>query len=166
MHKHFFHHTPKMSSFQFSDYPGYGQYISNLNNYSQAVRLPANATLIKISGQGGWDPETGDIPPAFTTAADGTKTSSPETLEAQVEQAFANVDRTLRAAGCKGGWDDVYLARAYFVGIGDEGLTSGCVKALKKWKPKRDLVLTGVEVKALWSERMRVEVEVEAAIIE
>lgn len=141
-----------MSGLEFCDYKGYGEYISNLNNYRQAVRIPSNATLIKISGQGGWDPETGDIEPA----------TSPEALERQVEQAFANVDRTLRAAGSRNGWDDVYLARVYFVGIQDEGLTRGCVNALKKWKPDQKVVLTGIEVKALWSERMRVEVEVEA----
>ena len=154
LHHHFrnYHPTAKMSQLGFFDYKGYGEYISNLNNYRQAVRIPTNATLIKISGQGGWDPETGDVEPA----------TSAEALERQVEQAFANVDRTVRAAGGKNGWDDVYLARVYFVEIRDEGLTSGCVKALKKWKPDQKIVLTGVEVKGLWSESMRVEVEVEA----
>ena len=108
-----------MSQLAFFDYKGYGEYISNLNHYRQAVRIPANATLIKISGQGGWDPETGDVEPANSAAA----------LERQVEQAFANVDRTVRAAGGTKGWGDLYLARVYFVGM-----------------PDQKVVLTGVEV--------------------
>ena len=141
-----------MSHLPYSTGPTYPTHLSSQFHYSQAVRLPGTPNLIKLSGQGGWDPETGTIEPPTT----------PEALARQVEQAFANVDAVLKDAGSKRGWGDVFLARIYMVELKDEGLMSGAVQALRKWCPDHRPVLTAVEVKGLALEGMRVEVEVEA----
>jgi enamine deaminase RidA (YjgF/YER057c/UK114 family) len=141
-----------MSHLKYSTGPTYDAQLSDQFHYSQAVRVPGNPNLIKISGQGGWHPESGTIEPP----------TSAEALSRQVEQAFANVDAVLKDAGSKRGWGDVYLARVYLVDLKDEGLMSGLVQALKKWCPEHRPVLTAVEVKGLALEGMRIEVEVEA----
>ena len=141
-----------MSQLQYSNDSGRGQHLSDISHYSQAVRIPSNTTLIKLSGQGGWDQETWEYEPP----------TSPEALARQVDKAFANVDVNLRTAGSKKGWGDVYLARVYMVGIKEEGLSKGVVDALKKWCPNHRPLFTAIGVEALVSERMRVEVEVEA----
>lgn len=141
-----------MSQLKYFNGPPYDVRLSDNSHYSQAVRLPGNPNLIKISGQGGWDPQSGVIEPP----------TSAEALTRQVEQAFANVDAVLKDAGSKGGWSDVYLARIYLVDRKDEGLVSGMVAALRKWCPEHRPLLTAFEVKGLALEGMRIEVEVEA----
>ena len=141
-----------MSQLTYSTGTPYATHLSSHYHYSQAVRVPGNPNLLKLSGQGGWHPTSGAIEPA----------SSPEALARQVEQAFANVDAVLKDAGSKGGWGDVYLVRLFLVGLEEEGLMDGCVRALEKWCPSHSPVLTAVEVKGLALEGMRVEVEVEA----
>jgi enamine deaminase RidA (YjgF/YER057c/UK114 family) len=141
-----------MSQLKYSNDPFRGQILSDNSHCSQAVRLPGNPSLIKTSGQGGWDQYTGEYPP----------TNTPEGLAKQVDQAFANVDLNLRTAGSKNGWGDVYLVRVYVLGTHDEGLVTGLAAALRKWCPTHCPLLTAVEVKGLAFEEMRIEVEVEA----
>lgn len=53
--------------------------------YTPAVRCPASARLVYVSGQIGADPATGELPSSF---------------EAQVEQTLRNLETVLKAAGC------------------------------------------------------------------
>ena len=141
----------KMSQLEYSNDPFRGQHLSDMSHYSQAVRIPGNPSVIKTSGQGGWDQTTWEYEPP----------TSPEALARQVDKAFANVDVNLRTAGSKKGWGDVYLARVYIVDIKNQGI-KGVVDALKKWCPHHRPLFTAIGVEALASEGMKVEVEVEA----
>ena len=145
-----------MSQLQYFTSSLYDSSISNSSYYSQAVRIPRNADIIKISGQGGWDPETGDIEPG----------TSPAALAKHIAQAFANVDRVLRAADSKNGWGDVYLAHVYSVGLLDEGHIDAIIASMKKWCPNHRPCVTAVEVPNLALDHMRIEVEVEAYVDE
>lgn len=53
--------------------------------YSQAVSVPAGSRLVFLSGQIGLEPSTGDL--------------VSENFEAQVRQAFANLQAVIQAAG-------------------------------------------------------------------
>ena len=53
--------------------------------YSPAVRCPATAATVYVSGQLGADPATGELPAG---------------VEAQAEQALRNLETVLVAAGC------------------------------------------------------------------
>jgi enamine deaminase RidA (YjgF/YER057c/UK114 family) len=147
-----------MAALSYSNPKGKGAELSEHFHYSQAVRLPTNPPTIKISGQGGWEPASGDIIPP----------TSAENITKQVEQTFANVDDVLRTAGSKNGWADVYLARAFVVGMQDfDGVILGATAdALKKWCPNHSPVLTAIEVKGLALDGMTIEVEVEALVNE
>ncbi|KAL6907322.1 Endoribonuclease L-PSP/chorismate mutase-like protein [Trichoderma evansii] len=89
-----------MSSLSYYNPPGAAQKHSELGHYSQAVDLGNG--LVKCAGQGGWDPDTGDL-----DSNDSDK---------QVQLAIENVDRVLRESGLRG-WEDVYLLRSYHVDI-------------------------------------------------
>lgn len=153
--------TRKMSSLTYSNYEGVGQRLSDKTHYSQAVRLPTTPPTIKTSGQGGWNPSTGEFPDA----------SKPDGIRQQIDLAFANLETTLKAAGSKG-WSDVYLVRMFYVIDGERDgeqwkqqvdlvLEAGG-EALRKWCPEHRPLLTGVEVRGLAAKGMRVEIEVEA----
>ncbi|OAL48927.1 YjgF-like protein [Pyrenochaeta sp. DS3sAY3a] len=83
-----------MSTLQYFDYPGFGEQSKASLNYSQAVRID---NRIEISGQGGWDRETGEFP---------------EDLAKEVDQAFDNVEHAIKHAGGTG-WDQVYKTRVF-----------------------------------------------------
>ena len=134
-----------MSHFQYSVPSGTSQKLSDQYHYSQAVRSPGSPAIVKISGQGGWDPETGVV--------------DPTNIQAQVDQAFANVELVLKNAGLRG-WEDVYLARAFL--IREEGIVQAVGDALRKWCPNHRPVLTAVGTPWLALEEMRIEIEVEA----
>ncbi|KAK1957494.1 endoribonuclease L-PSP [Colletotrichum eremochloae] len=133
-----------MSGLKYFSYEHYGVTLRKEMHYSQAVRVGDN---IEISGQGGWDPKTGDI------------TSD---LLQEIDQAFENVDLTLRDAGGEG-WSQVFRIRLYAV---DEAWTpegiGRMVDNIKKWTPDHAPILTGVGVTKLGQPGMRVEVEVSA----
>ncbi len=141
-----------MSSLSYFNLTGFGTNLSIDYHYSQAVRLPGS--IVKLSGQGGWDAVTGDIiPPA-----------SAEAISDQVARAFVNVDDVLRVAGLKNGWDHVYQVKAYLVQFEDyDGVVAkATTEELKKWCPEHRPLLTLLPVEKLVLEGMRIEVEVEA----
>ncbi|KAF2171663.1 hypothetical protein M409DRAFT_35761 [Zasmidium cellare ATCC 36951] len=133
-----------MSHLTYSSYAGFGQRALQNTHYQQAVLLPPGPTL-HISGQGGWDRTTVAIPSDIT---------------AEVEQAFDNVDHTLKDAGGKG-MEQVYKLVVYCTLMDDA--VEGALKAgLRKWFPKHQPILTGVGVAKLAFEGMHVEIEASA----
>jgi len=101
--------------------------------------------LNSSSSTGGWDPKTGQLAPGI---------SYPD----EIDQAFANVDLALRAAGGKG-WSQVYRVRIYTTDLGEEGMGE-MVRNLKTWMPDHQPILTGVGVAQLAFPGMRIEIEV------
>lgn len=94
---------------------------------------------------GGWDPVTGEFE---------------KEINAQIDLAFANVERCLKDAGGKG-WSQVYRVNSYHVPINDEAL-SAMVRNFKKYMPDHQPIWTCVGVTRLGEDDMRVEIEVVA----
>ncbi|KAF7588925.1 hypothetical protein BBP40_005003 [Aspergillus hancockii] len=92
-----------MSHLTYYNYPGVGERNQKTFKYSQAVRI---GDRIECSGQGGWDPNTGEFY---------------KEINAQIDQAFANVDLNLKNAGGKG-WSQVFRVNSYHVPINNEAL--------------------------------------------
>lgn len=99
----------------------------------------------EVSDSGGWHPETG----VYYTE-----------INAQIDQAFANVDRNLKDAGGKG-WSQVFRVNSYHVPINDEALRA-MTRNFKKWMPDHAPIWTCVGVARLGDDDMRVEIEVVA----
>ena len=96
---------------------------------------------------GGWDPSTGVIP------AD---------INAQTDQAFANVELALRDAGGKRGWAQVFRVTSYHVPrVTDEALAA-MVRNFEKYMPDHRPIWTCVGVTGLGEGDMKVEIEVVA----
>ncbi|KAH7041936.1 Endoribonuclease L-PSP/chorismate mutase-like protein [Macrophomina phaseolina] len=131
-----------MSGLQFYTYKGWGEKAAESHYYSQAVRI---GNRIECSGQGGWDPNTFE----FNTE-----------INAQIDQAFENVDRNLKDAGGKG-WSQVFRVNSYHVPINNEALQA-MVRNFKKWMPNHKPLWTCVGVTRLGEDDMRVEIEVVA----
>ncbi|CAK7215554.1 hypothetical protein SBRCBS47491_002520 [Sporothrix bragantina] len=132
-----------MSNLQYINYKGYGEYAHEVFGYSQAVRV---GDRIEISGQGGWDPESG--PPALK-----------EGLEQQIEQAFKNVDLTLRTAGGKG-LSQVFQIRSYHVGLSQSPEAVEIMsKNIKRFFPEHRPLWTCIGVEKLGDPAMLVEIE-------
>ncbi|KAK1985423.1 endoribonuclease L-PSP [Colletotrichum cereale] len=133
-----------MSGLKYFSYEDYGVTLGKEMHYSQAVRV---GETIECSGQGGWDPKTGEI------------TSD---LFQEIDQAFENVELTLKDAGGEG-WSQVFRIRIYAL---DEAWTpegvGRMIDNIKKWTPNHAPILTGVGVTNLGQPGMRVEVEVSA----
>ncbi|WYZ39354.1 hypothetical protein EsH8_III_001268 [Colletotrichum jinshuiense] len=133
-----------MSGLKYFSYKGYGATLLQEMHYNQAVRVGDN---IEISGQGGWNLKTGEV--------------ATDLLE-EIDQAFENVDLTLKDAGGKG-WSQVYRIRLYAL---DEAWTpegmGRMVENIKRWVPNHAPILTGIGVSKLGQPGMRVEVEVSA----
>ncbi|QKX63403.1 uncharacterized protein TRUGW13939_10573 [Talaromyces rugulosus] len=131
-----------MSGLQYYAYPGVGVRNKKTFKYSQAVRVGDN---IECAGQGGWNPETGEFY---------------KEIDAQIDQAFKNVELTLKDAGGKG-WEQVYRVNSYHVSINDEALDA-MVRNFRKWVPDHEPIWTCVGVTRLGEDDMRVEIEVVA----
>ncbi|KAI1846888.1 hypothetical protein JX265_004858 [Neoarthrinium moseri] len=126
-----------MSHLQYFTYAGYGKKITDEYHYSSTVRV---GNRFEISGQGGWDPNSGEISGNLT---------------AEVDQALANVDLALKQAGSKG-WPEVYKITMFYTT--DEVL--GVWQPLaKKWFPDHRPILTAIGVRALGLPAMHVEIE-------
>jgi len=130
-----------MSSLTYINEEGAGQKHSDLCHYSQAVVL---GNVVKCSGQGGWT-ETGDL--------------DANNINGQVDLAFANVDKVLRATGLRG-WEDVYSIRSYHVDI--DSSFDYCVQKLKDRIPNHRPIWTSLAVPRLAFPAMKIEIEVEA----
>ncbi|KAB8272872.1 Endoribonuclease L-PSP/chorismate mutase-like protein [Aspergillus minisclerotigenes] len=131
-----------MSHLTYYNYPGVGERNRQNFKYSQAVRI---SDRIECSGQGGWDPETGEFY---------------KEINAQIDQAFANVDLAVKTAGGKG-WAQVYRVNSYHVPINNEALEA-MVRNFRKWMPDHEPLWTCVGVTRLGEDDMRVEIEVVA----
>ncbi|KAL2810251.1 Endoribonuclease L-PSP/chorismate mutase-like protein [Aspergillus granulosus] len=110
--------------------------------YNQAVRV---GDRTECSGQGGWDPITSEFA---------------REINAQIDLAFANVERCLKDAGGKG-WSQVYRVNSYHVPINNEALDA-MVRNFKKYMPDHQPIWTCVGVTRLGEDDMRVEIEVVA----
>lgn len=161
-----------MSAPKFAIYPGLGEWAKDNLHYSQAVRL---GNIIKISGQGqskhlsSFNSIDHQFNPQFTSPGGWNPSadlSSPSTwisqdLNTEIDQAFANVDLALKAAGGKG-WSQVYSVRSYHLPL-DEDATSAMVRNFQQWYgPEHRPIWTEIGVAKLGLESMRVEIEVEA----
>ncbi|GAA5855729.1 hypothetical protein JCM8547_001661 [Rhodosporidiobolus lusitaniae] len=131
-----------MSHCTYHNPAGFSQELSDGFGYSQAVSVGPN--LVKLSGQGGF-------------AADGSINAS--NYEAQVRNAFKNVERVLTSAGVKNGWDAVFAVRSYHVSL--SRTAEIFTKVFKEYAPHRP-VWTCVTVPELALPEMVIEVEVEA----
>ncbi|WYZ41992.1 hypothetical protein EsH8_V_000887 [Colletotrichum jinshuiense] len=131
-----------MSHLQYFAYPGYGEKSKEDLHYSQAVRVDYGLTAI-----GGWVPETSKIPTE---------------INAQIDQAFANVELTLKNAGGKG-WSQVYRVNSYHLPMNDEALNA-VVRNFRKYMPDHQPIWTAIGVARLGFDDMRVEIEVVAHV--
>lgn len=160
-----------MTTAQFTTYAGVGEWAKDNLHYSQAVRI---GNIVKISGQGQSDPNTlqpiiipvtdfslGGWNPSADLASPSTWFSSD--LDTEIDQAFANVELALKAAGSTG-WSEVYSVRSYHLPL-DERVTSAMVRNSKQWcGPDHRPIWTEIGVASLGLDGMRVEIEVEAFI--
>lgn len=122
--------------------PGYGEMLRERLHYSQAVKI---GNRIEISGQGGWSDE-------FTF---------PDSLVAEIEQAFVNVERTLAAAGAS--WKDVVHVNSYHVGFPPE-TNETMARLYRQYMPERHPIWTETGVTALGDPHMRIEIRVTAIV--
>jgi enamine deaminase RidA (YjgF/YER057c/UK114 family) len=126
--------------------PGILSQISEQLNLSQAVVLPPNVSLVVTSGQAG-------------VAEDGT---IPDDTREQIKLAFANAEKTLKAAGAVGGWRDVYQMTFYCLRM-DEEFLSAWRETRKQYLGDNRLAVTGVQVAGLW-ENLKVEMTLNAYV--
>uniref|UniRef100_A0A8H7NBQ8 Uncharacterized protein n=1 Tax=Bionectria ochroleuca TaxID=29856 RepID=A0A8H7NBQ8_BIOOC len=66
-------------------YPGMGQILLKQHCYHQSIRI---GDRIEVSGQGGWDTETGEVS---------------KDVKTQIDQIFKNIDLALKDAGARAG---------------------------------------------------------------
>ncbi|MCW2529217.1 MAG: hypothetical protein JWM76_4077 [Pseudonocardiales bacterium] len=127
--------------------PGYGDTQWSQMHYSQALRI---GNRVETSGQGGWDNDF-----AF-----------PQTLEAEIVQAFDNLERTLATAGA--GWSDVVAIESYHLpqapdSIGDAH-NQVMVEQLRLRMGARRPIWTQLGVSTLGAPGMRVEIRATALV--
>ncbi|KAL1893856.1 hypothetical protein Cpir12675_003924 [Ceratocystis pirilliformis] len=128
-----------MSHLKYYAYEGVGVNNKKKFWYNQAVRV---GDRIECAGQ---DPMTG----VYKTE-----------INAQIDQAFANVERCLRDAGGTG-WQQVYRVNSYHLPLNNEALDA-MVRNFKNYMPDHQPIWTCVGVTRLGEDDMRVEIEVVA----
>jgi len=94
---------------------------------------------------GGWDPATGEFY---------------KETNAQIDQAFRNVELALKNAGGKG-WSQVYRVNSYHIPLNNEALEA-MVRNFREYMPDHQPIWTCVGVTRLGEDDMRVEIEVVA----
>ncbi|KAF3343438.1 Myosin-1 [Verticillium dahliae VDG2] len=97
-----------------------------------------------VGGQGGWHD-------------DGTFETE---INAQIDCAFANVEKNLKDAGGKG-WSQVFRVDSYHVPLDDEA-PAAMIRNLAKYMPDHQPIWTCVGVPRLGEEAMKVEIAVVA----
>ena len=151
-----------MSHLTYSVYEGEGEYLSNFLRYSQAVRV---GDRIEISGQGKSkhnkfrNASIANQKPGGWTLKDG-ELSFPESDLEQIDQAFHNVEKALKASGGKG-WEQVYRVNSYHTQITPE-VGQRMSENYKKWMPNHKVIWTQLGVAQLGVPEMKVEIEVVA----
>ncbi|KAK3617755.1 hypothetical protein LTR22_026632 [Elasticomyces elasticus] len=134
---------------EFRAFKGWGELAKKELGYSQTVRI---GNVIRISGQGAWDPTVTDI----------SKVSMSDDVNEQTDQAFANVEVALKDAGGSG-WSQVYSIRSLHVAL-DADHTAAMARNLKRYCPNNPPIWTEYGVAALGLPAMKVEIEVEALV--
>lgn len=123
--------------------PGYGAVLRDALHYSQAVRI---GNRVETSGQGGWDDDL----------------QIPESIEAEIAQAFRNVERTLATAGA--GWEHVVHVNSYHVGGFPPVVNETMSKLYRQYMPDHAPIWTQIGVAALGLPTMRIEIRVTAIL--
>jgi enamine deaminase RidA (YjgF/YER057c/UK114 family) len=123
--------------------PGYGPKLHDLLHYSQALKI---GDRVEISGQGGWNDDL----------------EIPEAIEAEIEQAFENVERTLATAGAS--WKDVVHVNSYHVGGFPAVVNETITRLYRRYMPDRAPIWTQTGIEALGLPTMRIEIRVTAIL--
>ncbi|KAK1595547.1 endoribonuclease L-PSP [Colletotrichum navitas] len=131
-----------MPSAQFFNYPG-TEINAEQYHYSQAVKL---GNIVRTSGQGGWD-EKGGI------------TSD---IEKQIELAFDNILKSLKAVDSDLSLDNIYAIRSYHTDM--DASFNIMTAQFKKLFPNHRPIWTCVQIGKLALEDMKVEIEAEALL--
>ena len=137
-----------MSHLTYYNYDGVGKQNQQKFKYSQAVRI---GDRIECAGQGMLS-----IPPLQTRSAhtyakykriliqpggwDPTTGIFYKEINAQIDQAFKNVELNLKNAGGKG-WEQVFRVNSYHVPINDEALEA-MVRNFKQYMPDHEPIWT------------------------
>jgi enamine deaminase RidA (YjgF/YER057c/UK114 family) len=124
--------------------PGYGERQLKMFYYSQAVKV---GNRVETSGQGGWDDDW----------------RFPETLAAEITQAFRNVERTLATAGAS--WEHVIAVNSYHVGF-PEDVNQIMTERFRHHMPDHAPIWRALGIAALGDPKMRVEIRVTALLPE
>jgi len=131
-----------MSKPEFFVTPGYGELQLRTFHYSQAVKT---GNRVETSGQGGWSDNW----------------EFPQSLTAEIAQAFRNVERTLASAGAA--WQHVIQVNSYHVGFPDE-VNQTMTERFRHYMPDHAPIWTALGVAALGDPKMRVEIRVTAIL--
>ena len=139
---------------------GIGKTHQRLFGYSQAVRI---GDKIACSGQGSQQ-HLVQVPSTLIVHTGGfdSKGEISTNIEAEINQAFANVELSMKEAGGRG-MSQVYRIRSYHIPL-DERTLAVMVDNIKKWFPDHQPIWTSVGVTHLAGEGMRVEIEASAHI--
>lgn len=132
-----------MSKPEFFVTPGYGERLLSGLHYSQAVKID---NRVETSGQGGWDDDL----------------QIPASLVEEIEQAFRNVERTLKTAGAS--WDQVIHVNSYHVGGFPPEVNESMARLYRHYMPDHAPIWTQTGVEALGLPTMRIEIRVTAII--
>ncbi|KAM0476084.1 hypothetical protein ACHAPX_006501 [Trichoderma viride] len=128
-----------MSGLKFFSYEGMGQQLLRDFGYSQAVRV---GDRIEVCGQGGWRDSLEDMP---TDAS------------AQIDNAFDNIEKALKAAGGKG-WSQVFRVNTTHIPL-NEAAMEAVQRNFKKYMPDHQPLWTAVGVQRFGADCMAVEIE-------
>jgi enamine deaminase RidA (YjgF/YER057c/UK114 family) len=132
-----------MSKPQFFVSPGYGQLFLDELYFSQAVRI---GDRVEISGQGGWNDDL----------------KIPTDIEAEISQAFLNVERALSLAGAN--WTHVFHVNSYHVGGFPPIVNATMSRLFRQYMPDNAPIWTQLGVEALGLPEMRIEIRVIAHV--
>lgn len=151
-----------MSHLRYTDGTPLGAQFGAMCHYSQAVVLPSG--IVKLSGQGGWDPLTGSLSPAAKEGEEDPKEKEFLDVSTQIDNALASIETLLRNAGCSNGWSDVYQVRSYHTNLDSDAFFTMVAKIKEKCGDDHRPIWTAVGIDKLGLEGMKVEIEVEAIL--